>query len=106
MSRRFNPGLMKFVAFEGIWYEKEFERCLPALIESALAMHRMYLGVIWLDPSSHLHELCRRLGNRGIVGRFFNSLPGDIRVRFINWNDKEKEEFRKKPCYISCFDCT
>ena len=105
ISRRFNPRQMKFVAFEGIWYEKGYEKCLIPLIESALALHKMYLGILWMDASSHVLELSRRLGNRGMVGRFFNSIPGDIRVRFINWNEKDKEEFRKKPCYISCFDC-
>ncbi len=106
ISRRFNPGYMKFVAFEGIWYERGYEHCLLPLIESALALHRMYLGILWLDSSSHVLELSRRLGNRGMVGRFFNAIPGDIRVRFINWDEKEKEEFRNRPCYISCFDVT
>ena len=104
ISRRFNPKYMKFVALEGIWYEREYETCLLPLIESALAFHKRYLGVLWLDSSCHVLELVRRLGNRGMVGRFFNTIPGEIRVRFINWGEKEKEEFLQKPCYISSFD--
>jgi len=37
---------------------------------------------------------------------FFDAIPGDIRVRFINFDEKDIEEFHKKPAYISCFDMT
>ncbi len=106
LSRRYNPEFMKFVAFEGIWYEEEYEACLLPLIESALAYHKLYLGILWLDSSSHVLKLINKLGKRGLVGRFFNTMPGDIRVRFINWKEEDKQEFFKNPSYISCFDMT
>ena len=106
ISRRFNLRHMKFIAFEGIWYEKEYETCLLPLIESALAFHKLNLGVLWLDSSCSVLKLLRRLGKQGMVGWFFNAIPGEIRARFINWDNKDKEEFCKKPCYISCFDMT
>ena len=106
ISRRINPRYLNFIAFEGIWYEEEYADRLPKLVESALAFHDLYLGVLWLDSSCRVYGQMQKLGRHGWVGRFFTSLPGDIRVRFINWGEKEKEEYRRKPCYISCFDMT
>ena len=106
ISKRFNPKYLKFVAFEGLWYEKEYGSRLIEMIESALAHHKMYLGVLWLDSDSHVHKQITELGKKGMVSRFFNAIPGDIRVRFVNFEEKDIEEFYKKPGYISCFDMT
>jgi len=106
ISKRFNPKYLKFIAFEGLWYEKEYGSRLYELIESALALHKIYLGVLWLDSDSHVHKQITELGKKGMVSRFFDAIPGDIRVRFINFDEKDIEEFHKKPAYISCFDMT
>lgn len=106
ISRRFNPKYLKFIAFEGIWFEKEYGSRLLDLIESALAVHRFYLGVLWLDSRCRVHKQVSKLGRKGLVGKFFNAIPGEIRVRFNNFREKDIEEFRRKPAYISCFDMT
>jgi len=106
ISCRINPKYLRFTAFEGIWYEEEYAIRLLELVESALAINKIYLGVLWLDSSCRVHKQLQALGNHGLVSRFFNAIPGDIRVRFINWAEGEKEEFRSKPSYISCFDMT
>ena len=104
--KRFNPKFLKFIAFEGIWYEKEYGAHLLKLIESALAVHKFYLGVLWLDSKCRVHKQISMLGRKGMVGRFFNAIPGEIRVRFINFNKMDIEEFHRKPAYLSCFDMT
>jgi hypothetical protein len=106
ISRRIDPKYLNFIAFEGIWYTEEFSDRLLKLVESALAFHGFYLGVLWLDSSCRVHKQMQKLGRHGMVGRFFTALPGDIRVRFINWSEKDKEEYRSRPSYISCFDMT
>ena len=106
ISKRFDPKFLKFVAFEGIWYDPEYETCLLPLIESALSLHNRYLGMLWLDGKSHVMKLSDSLGKRGLLYRFFKTAQGDIRVKFINWKEKDIQEFSRRPSYLSCFDMT
>jgi hypothetical protein len=106
LSRRFDPGYLKFIAIEGIWYKKGFEKCLLPLFESACARHGLFLAIIWLDSKSHLYTTIRHLGQLGIIDKFIKSAVGDIRVKFINWKEEDKQYYYRHPAYISCFDMT
>lgn len=106
LSKRFDPGYFKFTAIEGIWYKKGFEKCLLPLFESACAFHDLYLAIIWLDSKSQLYSTIRHLGQLGIMDKFIKSAVGDIRVKFINWSEEDKQYYYKHPAYISCFDMT
>ena len=106
LSRRFDPGYLKFIAIEGIWYKEGFEKCLLQLFESACAYHNLYLAMIWLDSKSHLYSTIRHLGQLGIIDKFIKPAVGDIRVKFINWKEEDKRYYYEQPAYISCFDMT
>jgi hypothetical protein len=106
LSRRFDPGFLKFIAIEGIWFKKGYEKCLVQLFESACAYHDLYLAIIWLDSKSHLYTSVRNIGKLGIIDRFITSAIGDIRVKFIDWKEEDKRYYYEHPAYISCFDMT
>jgi hypothetical protein len=106
LSRRFDPGYLKFIALEGIWFKRGFEKCLVQLFESACAHHDLYLAIIWLDSKSHLYTSVRNIGKLGIIDKFFTSAIGDIRVKFIDWKEEDKRYYYEHPAYISCFDMT
>ena len=106
LSRRFDPGYLKFIALEGIWYKAGFEKCLLRLFESACAHHDLYLAIIWLDSKSHLYTTIRHLGQLGIIDKFLKPAVGDIRVKFIQWKEEDKRYYYEHPSYISCFDMT
>jgi len=106
LSRRFDPGYLKFIAIEGIWYNKGYEKCLLQLFESACAHHDLYLAIIWLDSKSHLYTTIRNIGNLGIIDKFIKPAVGDIRVKFIDWKEESKQYYYEQPAYISCFDMT
>jgi hypothetical protein len=40
----------------------------------------------------------------GALNRMLNAKPGLVYVRFINFDDREKEYFYEAPAYISGFD--
>lgn len=106
LSRRFDPGYLKFLAIEGIWYENGFEKCLPSLFESACAHHDLYLAMISLDSRSPVHKTIRRLRRLGIIDRLIKPAIGDIRIKYNNCKEKDRQYFYKHPAYISCFDIT
>ena len=106
LSKRFDPGYLRFVAMEGIWYKKGYERCLLPLFESACAHHGLYLAIIWLDSKSPLYTTIRHLGKLGMIDRFIKSAVGEIRVKFLNWKEENKANYYEYPAYISCFDMT
>jgi hypothetical protein len=106
LSKRFDPGTLKFIALEGIWYKKGVEKCLLKLFESACAHHNLYLAIIWLDAKCPLYNTIRNLGNLGIIDKFIKPAEGDIRVKFIHWKEEDKQYYYEQPAYISCFDMT
>ena len=106
LSRRFDPGYLKFIALEGIWYKKGYENCLLQLFESACAYHNLYLAIIWLDSKCPLYKTIRQLGQLGIIDKFIKPAVGDIRVKFIHWKEEDKRYYYEQPAYISCFDMT
>jgi hypothetical protein len=106
LSKRFDPGYLKFIALEGIWYKKGYENCLLPLFESACAQHDLYLAIIWLDSKSPLYTTIRHRGHLGIIDRFIKPAVGDIRVKFIHWKEKDKRYYHEHPAYLSCFDMT
>ncbi len=106
LSRRFDPGYLKFIAIEGIWHKEGYENCLLPLFESACSLHNLYLAIIWLDEKSPLFTTIHQLGKLGIINRFIKPAQGDIRVKFINWGEQDKNYYHEQPAYISCFDMT
>ena len=106
LSRRFDPGYLKFIALEGIWHKEGYENCLLRLFESACAHHDLYLAIIWLDSKSPLFTTIRHLGQLGIIDKFLKPALGDIRVKFIQWKEEDKRYYYEHPAYISCFDMT
>ena len=83
LSRRFDPGFLKFLAIEGIWYRDGCESCLLNLFESACAYHGLYLAMIWLDSRSPVYSTSRKLRNLGILDRLIHPAIGDIQEPWI-----------------------
>jgi hypothetical protein len=106
LSRLFDPGFIKFTAIEGIWYKEGHENCLLSLFESACAYHNLNLAIIWLDERSPVFSTIHHQGNMGIISKIIKPAMGDIRVKFINWEEQDKQYFYDRPAYISCFDMT
>jgi hypothetical protein len=106
LSRRFDPGFLKFVAIEGIWYKDGFEKRLLKLFESACAHHGLYLAMIWLDSRSPVFQTIHRIGRLGILDKVINPAIGDIRIKFNHCTEEEKQYYYDHPAYISCFDMT
>lgn len=104
--RYIEPGYQKFVAVEGIWFKEGQETCLHDLFETALAIHGYNSLLIWLDERCPLQKTIDSLGKMGIIGKFFKPALVDIRVKFNQCSDEDKEIYSRRPAYISCFDLT
>ena len=106
LSRRFDPGFLKFVALEGIWYKDGFEKCLSRLFESACAHHDLYLAMIWLDARSPVFNTIHDIGRLGVLDSLINPAIGDIRIKFNHCTEEHRRYYYDRPAYISCFDMT
>ncbi len=106
IRKMFVPGFQQFVAVEGIWCREGCEKYLHTLFETACAMHGMFSAVIWLDGRSPVYNTILSLGRLGIINKVLKTADGDIRVKFNNFRDKDKDAYYDRPSYISCFDMT
>ncbi len=106
VSSIFRPDSFKFAAFEAVWYKKGNEKLLPVLFESACAMLKVNVGLAWFDSESPALKDIKGVGKLGLLGKMIGSQPADVRFRFYDFSEEEKQDFYNKPAYISSFDVT
>ncbi len=104
--RIFNPGEFRFVVFDAIYCRNGEEHKLARLFESVCAAEGFNTGLTWADDRSELYEKLSKGTNMGALNRMLNAKPGLVYMRFINFEEKEKDIFYESPAYISGFDFT
>lgn len=102
--RLFRPGEFRYLVFDAIFCKKGSERKLATLFESVCASEGYYTGLTWIDDRSLLYDKLRTGVNMGALNRMLNAKPGLVFIRFVNFDEKEKEPFYEAPAYISGFD--
>jgi hypothetical protein len=106
ISRYWNPRDFRFNAVEGIFYKEGHEDALITLLESVCAIHRNHIIFYWADPESRISRIISKPEVKGFISRFLPSEEINLCTKFINWQQEEIEDFKRKPLYISCFDST
>jgi hypothetical protein len=102
--RLFYPGEFRYLVFDAIYCKEGHEEILGTLFESVCAAEGYFTGLTWLDDRSMLYDKIRTDVNMGALNRMLNAKPGLVYIRFINFEEKEKEYFYEAPAYISGFD--
>jgi len=102
--RLFYPGEFRYLVFDAIYCRKGHEQILGTLFESVCAAEGYYTGLTWLDDRSELYDKIRTEVNMGALNRMLNAKPGLVYIRFLNFDEKEKESFFEAPAYVSGFD--
>ncbi|MBA4323368.1 MAG: hypothetical protein C0408_11185, partial [Odoribacter sp.] len=102
--RLFYPGEFRYLVFDAIYCKDGHEKNLGTLFESVCAAEGYYTGLTWLDDRSLLFDKIRTDVNMGALNRMLNAKPGLVYIRFINFEESEKECFYEAPAYISGFD--
>lgn len=100
----FNPKDFRFLAIEGIYFKKGKEHLLEAFMESACKHFNTHFALIWVDSDSEMHSILKKHVNFGMIGRSFDKVDANIRVRFNNYTEEEKKLFYESPAYISAYD--
>ena len=102
--RLFHPGEFRYLVFDAVYCKNGSENELATLFESVCAAEGFFTGLMWLDDRSSLYDRLRSGVRMGTLNRILNAKPGLVYIRFINFNEKEKEPFFEAPAYISGFD--
>jgi hypothetical protein len=102
--RLFAPGEFRYLVFDAIYCREGHEKILGTLFESVCASEGYFTGLTWLDDRSQLFDKIRNNVNMGALNRMLNAKPGLVYIRFLNFEEKEKEIFYESPAYISGFD--
>ena len=102
--RLYTPGEFRYLVFDAIYCKKGYEKNLATLFESVCASEGYYTGLTWLDDRSYLYDKMRTEVNKGALNRMLNAKPGLVYIRFLNFDEKEKDGFYEAPAYISGFD--
>lgn len=104
IKKRLNPGEMKLLAFDGLYYEQDFRERLFELMEGVLERTGRHVALMMVDADSDLNHIISRHNKLGIVHRILGPVPAEVRVRFIDFPEGTRREFFSKPAYIPTFD--
>jgi hypothetical protein len=102
--RLFSPGEFRYLVFDAIYCKEGHSKALGELFESVCAAEGYFTGLTWLDDRSALYDTIRTDIKMGALNRMLNAKPGLVYIRFINFEDNEKDVFYESPAYISGFD--
>ena len=102
--RLFSPGEFRYLVFDSIYCKMGYCRQLGNLFESVCAAEGYYTGLTWLDDRSLLFDKIRTEVRMGALNRMLNAKPGLVYIRFLNFDEKEKDIFYESPACISGFD--
>ena len=100
----FNPKDFRFLALEGFYYLPGKEHLIEKLIESVCKHFKTHFALMWIDVESRQMEDIKKHVDFGTIGKSFEKIEADVRVRFNNFEEEEKQKFFENPCYISAFD--
>ena len=102
--RLFQPGEFRYLVFDSLYCRAGEEKKLEKLFESVCASEGYNTGLTWLDDRSNLYEKLRTELNMGVLNRILNAKPGLVFARFVNFTDREKEQYYDMPIFITGLD--
>lgn len=98
LKRLFNPKY-SFVFLEAIYCTPGYEDLLATLLESVLARHGAYSGIICLDPSSELYQSFKKV-SLGIS----HKIMGEKQIEIIVKSDVKNITKSDAPFFVSGYD--
>jgi hypothetical protein len=99
-----DPGKFRFLALEAIFYDKGKAHYIPDIVETALAASNHNVALCWQDAYSEIRKDITSVGKMGVLHTFLKPGLGEVRIRFNNYSEEEKQEYRDKPAYINAYD--
>lgn len=105
-SRLLKKDKFRFLSFDTFYCQPEKESQLPTFIEAIMAETRIYSAMLYFNKKEPQFNRLRPYIKRGLLGRIFKGASGAVLARFVNFSEKEKEEFKEHPVYISAYDMT
>ncbi len=104
VKKVFDPAHFRFLAIEGIWYEKGGEKYLEPLLEAVCHNFKTHVAIMWFDTFCPVLKAIEEYVDPGLLGKMIKRTDAEIRVRFYNFSPEKMEEFTSKPAYLSAFD--
>ena len=100
----FNPRAFRFLAIEGIWYKPDCGQYLNDLLEGICHHFKVHFTLTWVDSDSRLYRDLDDHLDSGLIGSSFGRAEVDVRITFNNYSEEEKQDFFRRPAYISAYD--
>ena len=92
-----------FLTFGNIYVKEGYEPELFKLIESLLARHQLYFGMIHIDKRSPIYQRLKIAGKFGVFNAMVD-VPVHVMAFLKGFTEKEIVEIQRKPLFISMID--
>lgn len=104
ISRLFNPKGFKFLAVEGIYFKKGYERTFLKLLEGILHQEKMHSALFWLAEDCPYREALLETGALGLLHSFVKNSGAQVMASYKNMSREEIQRVESHPQFASAFD--
>ncbi|NJK95578.1 MAG: hypothetical protein HC905_12340 [Bacteroidales bacterium] len=78
LSRMFNPGAFRFLAFEYLYIREGYEKSLTQFIEGVCALKKTHVGLIWTDIRQPIHKILAHYVYPGMIHKISKKMTAGI----------------------------
>jgi hypothetical protein len=103
--RRIANKHYRFIALDGIYFKRGFEKHLEFLLEGLLAYYNVNSAVMVVDYNSELYHVLASL-DLGLTNKLSGKNIGNVICKFSGFSDEQKKMFVECPAYVSGVDVT
>jgi hypothetical protein len=103
-SKILDPKDFKFLLFDHFFSSPGFEHCLYPLLETALSLHRVNMGLIWADRESPLAKMVLADNKLGFIAKIKSAANATLITRYHHCDDEMVQFLKERPVYLSSFD--
>lgn len=106
LNRIFKAKNHSFIAFEGLFCDKGFEKKLIEFLESVLLETGFYSAQLYLSEKDRLYKYFKNRKDLGLLSKVTQEILIDVNARAINYDPQEMEKLKDSPIYVSALDVT
>ncbi len=105
-SRLFSPKQFSFLAFDYAWTSLGDIDLLFEVMEHCCSIHNIHTGMIWCDTEADITQLFKKSNNLGFLNSIRKEVTAEVMMRFIGFDEQQKNDLLNKPVFVSASDMT
>ncbi len=105
-NKLFRPKRFSFLAFDYAWTSFGNINLLYEVMEHCCTIHNIHTGMIWCDTEAEITRLFKKSNGLGFLNAIRKDVTAEVMMRFIGFDEEQKNDLLNKPVFVSASDMT